>query len=294
MTNSQTTPPNALRLIDDLSLEMTGKQKDIDDLREAASFIPQGTRINVTFLGNENLEMRLAASKAVLDLGFTPVPHVSARRIHSQGELEEFLGALQEIGASKHVFAVGGDPEEPMGPYGSSLEMIQSGLLPKFGVEDVSIAGYPEGHPDIKTDILWRELEGKHVALKEQGLSGVVLTQFSFDTDPVTSWVKQVRDRGIDYPIRIGTPGPAGIKRLIGYAKRFGVGANAMIVKKYGFSLANLMGSAGPDKFVIELGDLLAADPKSGDVGLHFYTFGGMTATAKWAQEFIGKQEGAK
>ena len=53
--------------------------------------------------------------------------------------------------------------------------------------------------------------------------------------------------------IRVGTPGPAGIKRLLGFARRFGIGANAMIVKKYGFSLTNLMGTAGPDKFVTDL-----------------------------------------
>ncbi|MGO2111580.1 MAG: methylenetetrahydrofolate reductase [Pseudoclavibacter sp.] len=273
---------------------MTGKQKDIDDLREAAPVLPAGTRVNVTFLGNENLEMRIAASKAVLELGFTPVPHVSARRLSSESELTEFLSALQEIGASKHVFSVGGDPAEPMGPYGSSLEVIQSGLLSQYGVEDVSIAGYPEGHPDISTEVLWRELEGKAASLREQNLTGVVLTQFGFDTDPVTSFVKGVRDRGIDFPIRIGTPGPAGIKRLLNFAKRFGIGANAMIVKKYGFSLTNLMGNAGPDKFIQQLGDELTLDPNAGEVGLHFYTFGGMTATAKWATEFTSKKEAGK
>lgn len=273
---------------------MTGKQKDIDDLREAAPNIPAGTRINVTFLGNENLEMRIAASKAVLELGFTPVPHVSARRIASEAELTEFLSALREIGANKHIFSVGGDPEEPMGPYGSSLELIQSGLLPSYGVEEVSIAGYPEGHPDISTEVLWRELEGKVASLREQNLAGVILTQFGFDTEPVTKWVSEVRGRGVDYPIRIGTPGPAGVKRLLGYAKRFGVASSAGIVKKYGFSLTNLMGTAGPDKFVSELGDELAATPGSGDVGLHFYTFGGMAATAEWAKEFISKKEASQ
>ena len=80
-----------------------------------------------------------------------------------------------------------------------------------------------------------------------------ILTQFAFDTDPVLAWINAVRDRGIDTQIRVGTPGPAGIKRLLGFARRFGIGANAMIVKKYGFSLTNLMGTAGPDKFVTDL-----------------------------------------
>ena len=142
--------------------------------------------------------------------------------------------------------------------------MIRTGLLQKYGVREVSIAGYPEGHPDIKTDVLWRHLEDKSAELKEQGLDAVILTQFAFDTDPVMTWIKAVRERGIDSQIRVGTPGPAGIKRLLGFARRFGIGANAMIVKKYGFSLTNLMGTAGPDEFVSDLSSLLAEDPAAG------------------------------
>lgn len=277
-------PEAARKLISDFSLEMTGK--DVAALEEAASAIPPGTKINVTFLGNEDLDMRVAAAKAVADLGFIPVPHISARRLASEAQLEEFLGRLQEVGATGHVFAVGGDPAEPEGPYPDSLSVIRSGLLQAHGVTEVSIAGYPEGHPDIETDVLWRHLEDKAAALKEQELGAVILTQFAFDTDPVMTWIEQVRDRGIDAQIRIGTPGPAGIKRLIGFARRFGVGANAMIVKKYGFSLTNLMGTAGPDRFVSDLSTLLAAQPASGDVKLHFYAFGGLLATAEWVQQY--------
>jgi methylenetetrahydrofolate reductase (NADPH) len=275
----------ALELVSNYSLEMTGK--DVPGLIEAKDSIPAGTKINVTFLGNEDLEMRVTASKAVRDMGFIPVPHISARRLSSQDQLEEFLGRLQEVGATDSVFAVGGDPAEPEGPYPDSLSVIQTGLLQKYGVKEVSIAGYPEGHPDIAKDVLWRHLEDKSAALKEQGLDATILTQFAFDTDPVIEWVQGVRSRGIESAIRIGTPGPAGIKRLINFARRFGVGANAMIVKKYGFSLTNLMGTAGPDKFVTDLSALLAADPASGEVKLHFYTFGGLKATADWAHQYV-------
>ena len=221
--------------------------------------------------------------------GFIPVPHISARRLRSEDELKEFLQALADVDAVKHVFAVGGDPAEPMGPYGSSLEMLQSGIFPDFGVEDVSIAGYPEGHPDISDEILARELNGKVDLLKEQNLSGVILTQFGFDTDPVAKWLNELAAQNIAIPVRIGVPGPAGIKRLLGYAKRFGVASSAGIVKKYGFSLTNLMGSAGPDKFLRNLAEEASTSNYQGTVGVHFYTFGGMAKTAEWAQDFTNK-----
>ena len=295
-------PAAALALVDGYSLEMTGK--DVPDLLEAKDSIPAGTKINVTFLGNEDLEMRVVAAKTVRDLGFIPVPHISARRLASRAQLEEFLNRLQDVGATEHVFVVGGDPATPEGPYEDSYDVIRTGLLLDYGVKAVSIAGYPEGHPDISDDVLWRALDEKSLSLSQQGLDATILTQFAFDTDPVLAWIDAVRARGITSTIRVGTPGPAGIKRLLGFARRFGIGANAMIVKKYGFSLTNLMGTAGPDKFVTDLSALLAAagpatsvDESStaptavpGAVKLHFYTFGGLQATSEWARAYVAAQ----
>lgn len=285
----------SLELMKDFSLEMTGK--DIPALIEARPLIPLGTRINVTFLGNEDLEMRVAAAKAVRELGFVPVPHISARRLKSRQQLEEFLGRLQEVDAAGHLFVIGGDPAQPEGPFSDSLSVINSGLLQQFGVREVGTSGYPEGHPDIPPETLWRTLEDKTAALEEHGFDTVIVTQFAFDTDPVADWIDAVRARGINAAIRVGTPGPAGVKRLLGFARRFGIGANAMIVKKYGFSLTNLMGVAGPDNFVNDLASVLAEHSAGrgpglvGQVGLHFYTFGGLAETAGWVRRFNSGQE---
>ncbi|MEU6198656.1 methylenetetrahydrofolate reductase [Streptomyces sp. NPDC047061] len=270
-------------LLDDFSLEMTGK--DVPKLEEARDTIPQGTRINVTFLGNEDLELRLAAARAVKRLGFVPVPHISARRLGSRGDFERFLAGLRADGTSDSVFLVGGDPAVPEGPYADSLSLIDTGLLQEYGVQDVGITGYPEGHPAIDAGALWSALRDKHTALAAQPLQGGIITQFGFDVDPVLAWVEEVRSQGVALPIRIGVPGPAGIKRLMTYASRFGVGTSASVVRKYGFSLTNLMGTAGPDRFLRALD--AAHDPdRHGELKIHFYTFGGLSATSEWAARF--------
>ncbi|WP_406451016.1 methylenetetrahydrofolate reductase [Streptomyces sp. NBC_01622] len=270
-------------LLEDFSLEMTGK--DVPKLEEARHSIPQGTRINVTFLGNENLELRLQASRAVKRLGFVPVPHISARRLGSQAEFEEFLARLRADGTCANVFTVGGDPTRPEGPYEDSLALIETGLLREYGVRHVSISGYPEGHPDIAGDALWSALREKNASIAAQELDGSVITQFGFDVDPVLAWLEQVRGEGITLPVRIGVPGPAGVRRLMSYATRFGVGTSASIAKKYGLSITNLMGTAGPDKFLRALAD--GYDPaRHGDIKIHFYTFGGLRATSEWIAQF--------
>lgn len=276
-------------LLEDFSLEMTGK--DIAQLEEARAKIPPGTRVNVTFLGHEDLATRVAAARAVRELGFTPVPHVSARRIASEQDLEQFLAALAAIGASENLFVVAGDPAEPEGPYPDALSLLRSEKLGQYGVRRVSIAGYPEGHPEIAGDVLWTALADKAAHLHGLELGDSIITQFGFDAGAVLDWVEQVRRHGVTLPIRIGVPGPAGVRRLLSYARRFGVGTSAGIARKYGLSLTSLMSTAGPDRFLRELG--ARYDPaRHGDIKLHFYTFGGLAATASWISEFRRSQEG--
>jgi methylenetetrahydrofolate reductase (NADPH) len=193
---------------------MTGK--DVARLEAAAGVIPPGTRINVTFLEHEDLRLRVAAAAAVGRLGLTPVPHISARRIGSREVLEEFLTALRRIDATENVFAVGGDPAAAMGPYQDSLALIESGVLQRHGVRHVSIGGYPDGHPEIATDVLWRALERKSAALAKLRLPGTVLTQVDFDVDRVLTWIEEIRRHGVDLPVRVGVPGPTSIKGLLG------------------------------------------------------------------------------
>ena len=71
-----------------------------------------------------------------------------------------------------------------------------------------------------------------------------------------------------------------GPKRLVG-----GIGGG--IARKYGFSITNLLGTAGPETMIRDLENGLG--PDAGDVALHFYTFGGMSATAEWIAQHGGR-----
>jgi methylenetetrahydrofolate reductase (NADPH) len=270
-------------VLDDFSMEMTGK--DVEKVENAAGVIPPGTRINVTFLENEDLAMRVNAAAAAKRLGFTPVPHISARRLKSQEMLEEYLSALRDIGASENVLVIGGDPTVPMGPYEESLAVIDSGLLQQYGVKHISMGGHPSGDPNIPADALFPALERKSAALARLQIPGTVITQIDFDVDRVLAWLAEVREHGVDLPIRVGVPGPASVKLLLGFASRLGISTSTTIAKKYGLSVTNLLGKAGPDKFIRDL--QAGLDPgKHGVVKLHFYTFGGFKTAAEWIANF--------
>lgn len=274
---------SAMRLMDDYSIEIT--VKDGSELAKAAPLMVPNTRISVTFLPKEDYQKRLAAVAEVLRLGLRPVPHISARRIKSEVELETYLSELAKLGASEELFIVAGDPDVPDGPFEDALTVIRSGLLQKYGVRRIGIGGYPEGHSKIGDDQLWQALRDKHAALTEQGIGVSILTQFGFNTEPVFAWLKKLRSEGIDAPVRLGVPGPASATTLLRFAARCGVSASTSVLSKYGLSLTKLMQPTGPDKYVLALAKGMRSDIY-GDVGLHFYPFGGLIATAAWIRAF--------
>ena len=272
-------------MVDGYSLEMTAKE--LDGLREAAPLIRPNTQIAVTFLPGEEMEQRVEAAKLVRELGFEPIVHLSARRLQSEEQLDSYLRDITTKAGVKRVFVIAGDPPEPEGPYENSLQIIESGQLEKHGIEIVGVGGHPEGHPNNTKAELWDWMEKKLAAVRAHGMVPLVVTQFAFDDDAIIEWIAEMRERGIDVPVRLGVPGPAGIKRLLGFAKRCGVGASASVMKKYGISLTNLIGSAGPDKLVNSLEKGLTE--KHGRVRLHFYPFGALKASAEWINAYDEK-----
>jgi methylenetetrahydrofolate reductase (NADPH) len=264
------------------SLEITAK--DVAALREAAPLIPAETPIAITFLPGEAAADRLAAAVAVRELGYEPMPHFSARRIVSREEFESYLEAVVAEAGVRRCFIVAGDPPEPQGPYFDTSALIATGAFEGNGITAIGIGGHPEGHPNMTPEQAWAILETKVAEIERRGMAPLVVTQFGFDPDAFLTWLTELRARGIETPVRIGIPGPAGIKTLLRFAARCGVGASASVMAKYGLSITNLLGSAGPDKlvdtFAARLGD------EHGRVRLHFYPFGGLSKTVEWIADY--------
>ena len=269
-------------ITDGFSLEMTAK--DEASLRDAALLIPAETPIAVTYLPGEEVDARVAATIAVRELGFEPMPHFSARRITSEDDFEAYLKAVVEKAGVRRCFIVAGDPPEPQGPYFDTMALIATGAFERAGIQAIGIGGHPEGHPNMSEAECWAVLEAKVREIESRGMAPLVVTQFGFDPDAFLVWLKELRARGIMCPVRIGIPGPAGIKRLLAFAARCGVGASASVMKKYGVSITNLLGTAGPDKLVDAFAKGLGEE--HGRVRLHFYPFGGLRKTVEWIADY--------
>jgi methylenetetrahydrofolate reductase (NADPH) len=264
------------------SLEIMAK--DIDALTEAAPAIAPETPIAVTFLPGETLEARIAAATTVRALGFEPMPHFSARRLETGDDFETYLAAVVREAGVRRCFIIAGDPPEAAGPYADSMALIRTGAFERAGITAIGIGGHPEGHPNMTGEQTFEVLSAKCAEIATRGMAPLIVTQFAFDAAPILAWLAELRRRGIEAPVRIGVPGPAGVKTLLRFAARCGVGASATVLAKYGLSVTKLIGTAGPDKLVDALGGGIG--PQHGKVRLHFYPFGGLARTVEWINEY--------
>lgn len=274
-------------ITDAYSLEVSAR--DISALAATASRIPPGSTISIPYLPGQDNDARLAAARAVRALGLEPMPHLSARRIASLTELDSFVRrAVAEAGVER-CFVIAGDPPTPLGPFLDSTSLIETGVFERAGIQVVGVGGHPEGHPVMSATDRWNVLERKCHGIGMRGMTPLIVTQFGFDADIVLTWLKTLRERGIEHPVRVGVPGPAGIAVLARYAALCGVSACASMWSKYGISLGKLFGTAGPDVFV----DRLAAGltQAHGNVSLHFFPFGGIAQSVKWIEQYRSRAE---
>jgi len=283
-------PRPASNITDAYSLEVSAK--DMPALSAAAPRILPASTISIPYLPREDNDARLAAARAVRRLGFEPMLHLSARRISSLVEFDSFVQrAVAEAGVER-CFVIAGDPSTPKGPFSDSSSLIDTGIFERVGMKVIGVGGHPEGHPVMSKAEQWDVLERKCHSIDERGMTPLIVTQFAFDADIVLTWLKALRERGIEHPVRVGVPGPANIAVLARYAALCGVGACASMWSKYGVSIGKLFGTAGPDLFVERLATGLT--PAHGKVSLHFFPFGGIAQSVKWIEQYRARADPAR
>src|SRR4051812_45069133 len=208
-----------MTLLQGWSLEATyPRPAKLDALREGAA----PSAIYLSAVPTHSIQDLIAAVRAVRARGFEPVPHLAARDFADVAALREFLAAA----GARRVLLIGGDRDRPLGAFPDALSVIASGALRAAGIQEIGIAGYPDGHPKISDAALDRALKQKLAAAEPAGLRVHIVSQFCFEEGSILGWLRRLRRDGIDCPVRIGIAGPTGIATLLRYAARCGVKAS--------------------------------------------------------------------
>ncbi len=262
------------------TLEVTpGGAAKIEDFR---AMLRPGATVFVTFLPGSDFADTIKTVKRLHAEGMKPVPHFAARSIPSAKFLEENLDALQSEVKVEEALIIGGAVDKPVGEFASSMEVLKTGLMQKYGIRHIGVAGHPEGSPDIPPAEVTKAMLEKNAYAKEHGLDLYITTQFCFEAEPIIEWDKRIRAEGNELPIHIGIPGLATLKTLLNHAKACGIGPSMRVLTRQAANIAKLMTTRMPDKLVRDLAAYSANDPQCGITMCHLYPLGGMRKSAAW------------
>jgi methylenetetrahydrofolate reductase (NADPH) len=164
---------------------------------------PLGPRfVSVTYgAGGSTRERTHATVKRILaETGLTPAAHLTCVGA-SKGEVDDIARAYWDSGV-RHIVALRGDPTEagakycphPEG-YRDATELVAG--LKRVAPFDISVAAYPECHPDSST----RAFDLENLKRKIDAGADRAITQFFFSADSFFRFQDEAAAAGIDVEI---------------------------------------------------------------------------------------------
>ncbi|AJE48684.1 methylenetetrahydrofolate reductase [Celeribacter indicus] len=270
------------RLIDgDISLELPPDA--VDKFRPDAKVLSPGAKVFLPHLEGKPPEQQVAAAKALIDMGYTPVVHLGARHFATEADFVRHLEAHSANGVT-HALFLGGNPARYSGPFGQALDLLHHPSLHDSGIRRAFLGGYPEGHPDISEDRLDAALSAKIDRCHDIGLAPEVVTQFAFDGEVLAGFAWRMQARHPDVPVRLGLAGVTSLPKLIRYAIMCGVGPSLSVLKKSSGKLLGVLADKDPSDVANVIEQRIT--DHDGRVELHFFPFGGWQKTLDWLQRY--------
>ncbi len=260
----------------------------IEDFR---ALLPAGTRVYIAHIEGTPIDEMVATARRLRDEGMVAMPHLPARAIDSEAQLDEWLARYVEEAGVDQALLLAGGVAKSYGPLDSSMKMMETGLFHKHGFQRLHVAGHPEGNKDIDADgssrVADESLRWKQAFARDAGVEMAIVTQFAFDAKPVVAWAERLRADGVTLPIHVGIAGPAKLQTLIKYAVACGVGPSLKVLQKRALDLTKLMLPYEPTDVASELAEWCADHPESLIEQVHFFPLGGIKTNAEWANAKI-------
>ncbi len=250
---------------------------------DKAAYLPAGATVSVTASPTKGIESTVALCEQLQAAGFRAVPHLSARMIRDRAHLVDLIAWLEGAGVDR-AFVVGGDSKEP-GAYPDGLSLLREMAEIGHPLSEIGIPAYPQGHAFIADGPIVEALRAK------AAFASYMTTQLCFDPVAIASWIAARRAEGLRLPVHVGVPGVAEPQRLLAISARIGVAdTHRFLVKNIRF-VTKLVRSGGfyrPDALLEGLAPHLA-DPDSGIVDLHMYTFNAVDGFEAWRRPYLDR-----
>lgn len=253
--------------------------------------LPPASTVSVTCSPVKGIPATRELTDRIRARGHRVVPHLAARMVADRGEVDDLARWLRTEGITE-AFVVGGDAEQPAGPYHDGATLLRDLLDADPGLRAVGVPGYPDGHPSVSGPVIDEALRAKQAIIAEAGIEGWVSTQMCFDPERLIAWGTRERAGGLELPIHLGVAGVVERSRLMTMGVRLGVGASLRYLRKNRRAIGRLLSSADydPGSLLDPLAPYL--DPL-GIRALHCFTFNQVGRTAAWRAAALGGGDGS-
>ncbi len=277
-------PAEVRRLVAATRFELV-PMKGVDEAIEA---LPEASSVSVTCSPAKGIPATLDLTARLLDLGHHPIPHISARMVEGPDEVFKLAAWIREHGL-RELFVVGGDAEQPHGPYADGLSFLRDllGARPRARTDRrARVSRRPPVHRPLgAARRAARQAGADHRGRRQRrGVHADVLRRRSHP-----QWLQEERSHGLTLPIHLGVPGVVDRARLMRMGARLGVGTSLRYLSKNRATVVRMLAPGGYDP--TDLVRAMAPDAESlGIVGLHSFTFNSVADTAKWRDTLLADQ----
>ncbi len=209
-------------------------------------------------------------ARIVRETGLRPAAHLTCVDA-TKDEVNEVARAYWEAGV-RHIVALRGDPaagvgeryEPTPGGYENAAALTEG--LKKIGDFEISVAGYPEKHPESGTE----EIDLDNLKAKVDAGADRIITQFVFDQDLYLRYLEKVRAAGIWVPVTPGIIPIHNFPQVSNFARKTGASIPAWLERRFeGLDndpgTTHLVAAAMATEQVMQLAD-------NGVKSFHFYT----------------------
>jgi methylenetetrahydrofolate reductase (NADPH) len=191
--------------------------------------------VSVTYGAGGSTRERTHATVARLarETCLVPAAHLTCVEATKE-EIDEVARCYQASGVH-HIVALRGDPAGGAGSryaphpggYANAADLV-AGLM-RIGNFEVSVAGYPECHPDSANEAL--DLD--NLKAKVDAGAARVITQFFFDNSHYLRFLEHARAVGIWVPIVPGIAPVHNFRQVAGFAARCGASMPAWLARRF-------------------------------------------------------------
>ncbi len=202
-------------------------------IKRLAPLCPEFVSVTYGAGGSTRERTHATVSRIIRETALRPAAHLTCVDA-TKAEVDAVARAYWQAGV-RHVVALRGDPsggvgakyEPQAGGYANAADLVAG--LKRIANFEVSVAGYPEKHPESTS--LQADLD--NLKAKVEAGADRIITQFSFDNAHYLRFLERARAAGIWVPITPGIVPIHNFRQVAGFAVKAGASVPAWLARRF-------------------------------------------------------------